>query len=145
MTNGLTPNLSRCSPTSKPFDDLSTKNAVRPFEAGPSVPVLAYIKKVDERGAFVILHLHQFGNQYIQKMGSTCQHFEPFNIQLSPFLTAFVRILTTSDPAFGSDIANEPMCCPVNSGPRYFFFWASSVCQLVSSGGGDDLLPHLFS
>jgi hypothetical protein len=39
--SGLTPNLSRCSPTSNPLDDLSTRNAVRPLDAGPSVPVLA--------------------------------------------------------------------------------------------------------
>jgi hypothetical protein len=37
----LTPNLSKCSPTSNPLLDLSTMNAVNPFEAGPSVPVLA--------------------------------------------------------------------------------------------------------
>lgn len=77
----------------------------------------------------------------------THQHFEPFKIHLSPFLTAFERILTTSDPALGSDMANEPICSPVRSGPRYFFFWASSPPQPMV-GNGDvkgDSLPHLFS
>ena len=51
----------------------------------------------------------------------THQHLDPFIIHLSPFLSAFVRIDTTSDPAFGSDMANDPTLDPVQSSGRYFF------------------------
>ena len=44
---------------------------------------------------------------------------------------AFVLIDTTSDPAFGSDIARAPTCSPVSSFGRNLFF-CSSVALRVS-------------
>jgi len=58
--------------------------------------------------------LSQVDGQY----AAAYQHFDPFNIHLSPFFSALLRMLTTSDPALGSDIAREPMCSPESRGGR---------------------------
>ena len=51
--------------------------------------------------------------------------FVPFNIYLSPSLTACERILRASDPAFGSVSPNDPISFPSMPGIRYFSFCSS--------------------
>lgn len=62
-------------------------------------------------------------------LGDTYQHFDPFKIHFPFFFSAFVFIDTTSDPAFGSDMASDPTCSPDRRGPRYFF-----RCSSASTG-----------
>jgi len=49
----------------------------------------------------------------------------PFKIHLFPSFFAVVFIETTSEPAPGSLIARAPICSPLQSFGRYFFFWTS--------------------
>jgi hypothetical protein len=49
----------------------------------------------------------------------------PFRMYSPPTRTAFNPMLTTSDPAFGSDIASAPTCSPLQSFGRYLRFCSS--------------------
>src|SRR5918998_1157783 len=53
------------------------------------------------------------------------KHFWPVRTYLSPFFTAFVRMLDTSEPAPGSVRQKEASFVDSISIPRYFFFVSS--------------------
>src|SRR5688500_17354804 len=53
------------------------------------------------------------------------KHFWPVMTYLSPFRTAFVRMLDTSEPAPGSVRQNDASFGASVSIPRYFFFVSS--------------------
>ena len=46
-------------------------------------------------------------------------------------MVALVRIDTTSEPAFGSDIASAPTCSPVSSVGKNLFFCSSLALRLI--------------
>src|SRR5471032_3024955 len=55
----------------------------------------------------------------------------PFKTQRSPLKSARSFMLTTSEPAFGSDMARAPMCSPVISFGRYLAFCSSVPLRLI--------------
>lgn len=82
---------------------------------------------------------------------ATHQHLLPFITQTPSRFSALVRIDTTSDPAFGSDIASEPMCSPVSSLGRYLSRCAGAarvnpvLAMELGTVPVGNLLPHRLS
>ncbi len=55
----------------------------------------------------------------------------PFRIQRSPLNSARSFMPTTSEPAFGSDIARAPTCSPEISFGRYLAFCSGVPLRLI--------------
>src|SRR3954453_11542341 len=61
------------------------------------------------------------------------KHLEPLRMYLSPFLTAFVRMPDTSEPASGSVRQNDASAARSESMPRYFFFVSSEPPRTIGA------------
>src|SRR5688500_19886379 len=68
------------------------------------------------------------------------KHFEPVMTYLSPFLTAFVRIDDTSEPAPGSVRQNEASLGDSVRSPKYSFL-TSSEPAIVTGAEASPLAP----
>ena len=106
------PSLSSFCAVEKPGKPFSMMKAVMPRDPALT-SVLAYTTKTSASGPLVI-HI-----------------LLPLRTNLPPLNSALSRMLTTSEPAPGSDIAKAPTCSPEISRGRYFRFCSALPLRLI--------------